>query len=71
MKTWEEKCKWRLNPESPERYKDLQSQMEVAKEKAAQGLMIQQMIIGGYMFLRSLMGPEDIMYVFHWNRKLW
>lgn len=70
MKTWEEKCKWRLNPETPDRYKDLQNQMEVAKEKAARGLMIQQRIIGGYMFLRSLLGPEDIMYVFYDNPDL-
>ena len=70
MKTWQDKCKWRLDPTTPERYKDLPAQMEIAKEKAAQGLMIQQMIIGGYMFLRSLMGPEDIMYVFYDNPEL-
>ena len=65
FKTWEEKCKWRLNPDTPERYENLEERMKLVQEKAAQGLMIQQMIIGGYMFLRSLMGPEDIMYVFY------
>jgi uroporphyrinogen decarboxylase len=65
MKSWEENVKWRLDPNSEQRYKGLDEQMKVAKAKAAEGLMIQQMIIGGYMFLRSLMGPADIMYVFY------
>ncbi len=70
MKTWEENVKWRLDPESPERYTDLEERMSRAKAEEARGLMIQQNIIGGYMFLRSLMGPEDIMYVFYDNPDL-
>ena len=65
MKTWQENVKWRLNPETPQRYADLEERMATARAKEASGLMIQQNIIGGYMFLRSLMGPEDIMYVFY------
>ena len=39
--------------------------MKEAKETAAQGLVITQNLIGGYMYLRSLIGPEDILYKFY------
>jgi hypothetical protein len=64
-RTWEEEVKWRLDPASPERYADLEERMAKAREAAAQGLMIQQNLIGGYMYLRSLIGPEDTLYAFH------
>lgn len=63
--TWEKDVKWRLNPESIARYTDLEQRMQDARAAAAQGLMIQQNLIGGYMFLRSLMGPEAVMYAFY------
>jgi len=65
MKTWQEHVKWRLDPSNPKRYAEIEKRMSEAKAAAAKGLMIQQNVIGGYMFLRSLMGPEDIMYVFY------
>lgn len=65
METWQEHVKWRLDPETPARYTDFPERMAAARTAAARGLMIQQNLIGGYMFLRSLMGPEDIMYAFH------
>lgn len=70
MKTWEENVKWRLDPQSAGRYSDLSERMDKAKKQAARGVMVQQNMIGGYMFLRSLMGPEDIMYVFYDNPEL-
>ena len=63
--TWEEDVKWRLDPKSPERYADLEQRMEAARGCAGQGLMIQQNVIGGYMYLRSLIGPADLLYAFH------
>lgn len=65
MKIWNEEIKWRLDPESPQRYSDLVSRMEEAKKAAAQGLMITQNLVGGYMYLRSLIGPEDLLYKFY------
>ena len=65
MKTWEERCKWRLNPETPERYNNLQETLDAAKEEARTGKMISQMVVGGYMYLRSLMGPEGLLYKFY------
>jgi uroporphyrinogen decarboxylase len=64
-KTWEENVKWRLNPESPERYANLEERMKGATAAAAEGKIISQGLIGGYMYLRSLMGPEDVLYFFY------
>ncbi|MDQ1256001.1 MAG: hypothetical protein QG656_596 [Candidatus Hydrogenedentes bacterium] len=63
-KTWEEDVKWRLNPASPERYADLDARMAQARAQAARGMMIQANLIGGYMYLRSLIGPADLLYMF-------
>jgi len=65
MKTWEENVKWRLDPATPERYADLEGRMEKAGTEAARGVMIQQNLIGGYMYLRSLIGPENVLYAFY------
>lgn len=64
-RTWEEHVKWRLNPASPERYADLPERMERARAEAAQGMMIGQNLIGGYMYLRSLIGPANLLYAFY------
>jgi len=64
-KTWEEDVKWRLDPNSPERFADIEQRMALARSKAAQGLMITQHLIGGYMYLRSLIGPETLLYAFY------
>lgn len=65
MKTWEEECKWRLDPKSPERNKNIESSMAEAIESAKRGLIITQRLIGGYMYLRSLMGPVELLYKFY------
>ena len=64
-RTWEENVKWRLNPASPERYLDLEERMDEARSAAARGLMIRQEVIGCYMYLRSLIGPERLLYAFY------
>lgn len=65
MKTWEEDVKRRLDPASPERYKDMDARMNKALEAAEKGHLITQNLIGGYMYLRSLIGPEDLLYAFY------
>ena len=62
-KTWEEDVKWRMNPETPSRYQDLEERMVSARQQAGQGLIIGQYVVGGYMYLRSLMGPEGVLYM--------
>ncbi|MHB1485857.1 MAG: uroporphyrinogen decarboxylase family protein [Saccharofermentanales bacterium] len=65
LKTWEENCKWRLDPETPGRYATIGARMDYAKSCAAKGMMITQNIVGGYMYLRSLIGPEALLYKFY------
>ncbi|MFC1462790.1 uroporphyrinogen decarboxylase family protein [Verrucomicrobiota bacterium] len=64
-KTWEELCKCRLDPDTPERYEDFDERMARAKEEAGKGMVIAQNLVGGYMYLRSLMGPADVLYKFY------
>jgi uroporphyrinogen decarboxylase len=64
-RSWEENVRPRLDPASSERYADLDDRMAAAKADAAEGFVIVQRLIGGYMYLRSLVGPEDILYLFH------
>lgn len=65
QRSWEEKVKWRLNPASPERCAGLDQRLERARRGAARGEMVCQCVIGGYMYLRSLMGPEALLYMFY------
>ena len=65
MRTFEEQILWRMDPASPERYADFDARMDAAKAAAGQGLMITQNLVGGYMVLRSLMGPEELLYAFY------
>ncbi len=70
MKTWEELCKWRMAPSSPERFAQLDERMARMREAASQGMMISQSLVGGYMYLRSLIGPGDLLYKFYDEPKL-
>jgi len=60
--TWERDVKWRLDPKSEERYND-DSYMKKMQEDAKLGLWIRQGLVGGFMYLRSLVGPEGILYM--------
>jgi len=65
QRTWEENVKWRLDPDTPSRWADLGERMADARRCAAQGFIMRQRIIGGYMYLRSLIGPEALPYAFY------
>lgn len=64
-KSWEENCKWRMDPSSPARWEDFVGSMKAAKEAAGRGSIITQKVVGGYMYLRSLIGPVDLLYMFY------
>jgi len=64
-RTWEEDVKWRLDPDAPGRFAYLDPLRLQAVAAAREGQMISQHIIGGYMYLRSLFGPEGILYALH------
>jgi len=61
-RTWEENVKWRLAPNAPGRDSGLPERIGKARAAAAQGLIVTQQVIGGYMYLRSLIGPEQLFY---------
>lgn len=63
--SWEEKCKWRMDPNSPERLLAIEEKMPAAIAAAKQGQVICQHVVGGYMYLRSLMGPLELMYLLY------
>lgn len=65
MKTWVEECKWRLDPTSSERFSDLGERMAPKVAAAAEGKLVTQRLVGGYMYLRSLIGPGDLLYKFY------
>ncbi|HMB02047.1 MAG TPA: uroporphyrinogen decarboxylase family protein [Spirochaetota bacterium] len=63
---WEEKIVPRLDPDSTERLKAYDAAADkVVKKVKADRSWLTQMIIGQYMYLRALLGPEGIMYVFY------
>lgn len=64
LRTWEENVRWRLDPATPARFADLPERMARARELAGRGMMVTQGLIGGYMYLRSLIGPADLLYAF-------
>lgn len=65
MATWEARCKWRMNPDTPERQRRMDEYLPAIVEQARQGFMVEQYLVGGYMYLRSLIGPEDLLYKFY------
>ena len=65
MKTWRELCKWRMDPGAPERWEGFDDRMAAAVRAAGEGKMISQHLVGGYMYLRSLIGPADLLYAFY------
>ncbi len=63
--TWEEDVKWRLDPETRARYANLEETRREAQRAAAEGMIVTQMVVGGYMYLRSLIGPTKVLYTFY------
>lgn len=64
-KTFEEQCLWRMNPDTPERIAETRRQAQAAVPHAMQGKMTEAYICAPYMYLRSLIGPEDLLYMFY------
>lgn len=63
--TWEQDVKWRLDPRTPGRLALTAEQVKTCAEQAKKGNVVVQNIIGGYMYLRSLIGPEQLLYKFY------
>jgi uroporphyrinogen decarboxylase len=65
MKTLEENISWRMDPNDPKRFENLDLRMNKAIEYENRNFIICANIAGGYMYLRSLIGPEDLLYKFY------
>jgi len=66
VKDWEEDVSPRLNPEDPARYEKLAAACaEAARLARDEDRFVGQGVIGGYMYLRALMGPEDLLLAFY------
>jgi uroporphyrinogen decarboxylase len=65
QKTWEEDVRWRLDPMAAGRFDYIAQLHPEAVARAAEGYMMSQHLIGGYMYLRSLIGPTELMYAFY------
>ena len=65
MDSWERMIKWRMDPKSPERRENAARDADRALRAAARGHIVCQGVIGGYMYLRSLIGPFELLYKFH------
>ena len=65
QKTWEEQVKWRLDPKSPHRFDHFEKIKPEILQAVGEGKIITEQSIGGYMYLRSLMGPEKLLYAFY------
>jgi hypothetical protein len=59
---WFERVKPRLDPDTPERWTDFRAHGDrVREEIVSERKLYQGMGIGGYMYLRALMGPEGVL----------
>jgi len=65
MKSWIENCKWRMDPKTPSRWAKIEETRQRALSGAAEGQIVTQCVAGGYMYLRSLIGPGDLLYKFY------
>ncbi|MDR0313773.1 MAG: hypothetical protein LBI14_09245, partial [Treponema sp.] len=70
QKSWEEKCLWRMDSSSPERKPGIQKKLDAASVAVAEGQIVCANLVGGYMYLRSLIGPVDLLYMFYDNPAL-
>ena len=63
---WFEKIKSMLSPNTKERYIDFENKIiNIINLTNSGKALLDSRIIGGYMYLRSLLGPENVLYVFH------
>ena len=65
LRSWRENVAWRLDPATASRYADLEKRMAEARAAAGEGKLLIQYVIGAYMYLRSLIGPERVLYAFY------
>jgi hypothetical protein len=61
---WAEDVAPLLSPGTPQRWDGFDADMARARDADAAGMFITQQCIGGYMYLRALVGPQELCYMF-------
>ena len=69
-KDWEEDIAPLLLPDTPQRWDRFEEKLAEMKQADEKGVFVTQKCIGGYMYLRSLLGPEGVCYMFMDNPDL-
>jgi uroporphyrinogen decarboxylase len=69
-RNWEEDMLPLLDIDTVERWASMPGVIENAKQADKENKLISQRIIGGYMYLRALIGPQEVCYMFIDNPKL-
>ncbi|MDX1358590.1 MAG: uroporphyrinogen decarboxylase family protein [Clostridia bacterium] len=65
--TWERLCKWRMVPDDSRRFEKIENSKDKIISLQKKGFIIAQIAVGGYMYLRSLMGPLELLYMVYDN----
>ena len=61
---WQEEIAPLLSPDTPQRWAGFDERLAAVRAADEEGKRIVANVIGGYMYLRALVGPEDICYMF-------
>jgi hypothetical protein len=69
-KSWEALCKWRLDPSNEKRYEGWDEKLKEVRRRSDCGYHVTQHVVGGYMYLRSLIGSASLPYMFYDNPDL-
>jgi len=65
-KTWKDLVEWRLQTGTPNRIAQFERTIpEAIKAQSEEGKLLSMMVVGGYMYLRSLVGPEEIFFMLY------
>jgi len=65
---WYEQVKFRLDPATPQRWEQFEAQKHEIIQASAEGtppFWVYQNLLGGYMYLRNMFGPEGVLYAFY------
>ncbi len=64
-RTFRELCEWRMQWDTKERLANMDKYLPGYVEKQSRGVFLGQLIVGGYMYLRSLIGPGELPIMFY------
>jgi uroporphyrinogen decarboxylase len=67
ISSWERECLWRMDPHTEKRLEQAAANAVRASSERSAGKIIKVYLVGGYMYLRSLIGPLELLYMFYDN----